>query len=222
MKGFKHKNTYFLVIGLCLYVFINAHGQESMSFPKSNDIGLNMTSLLTSFLGNTNNDVSPESFPFVFKFNRKNHAYRIGFGVALANSDNNLKDVEQLIFNNYSINSRFGVEKKKYLGHKIAFFYGIDLIGQFGKEENTVSNEVDISKIFEKSFGFGLGPIFGFEYYLNQKLYFGVEGSFYTLYNYTNRTEEFQFNPAINAQKTLIRWNSQIAAPSKLYVMVRF
>lgn len=209
-----------LLLLLCFQVPMK--GQEKFTFPSSNDLGLNITGLLSSFLGNSSTDLNPESFPFVVKLNRKHSAVRFGIGVDLKQSDDLIFNVEQVVFNNFQINTRVGFERKKYIGNKFGFFYGLDLVGQFRNREDVVSNNVDITTISENGYSFGGGPIYGFEYYLNKNFYLGAEGSFYTIYSYLDRTEQFNLNPSINAQKKSAALDAQISAPSRLYIMIRF
>ncbi len=211
-----------LLFFVFLLFFLKVEAQDNFKFPSSNDLGLNITGLISSFIGNSGDELSPESFPFVIKLNRKKSAVRIGAGVIFSQSDDILFAVEQVVFNNFQLNSRVGFERKKYLGHKFGFFYGIDLVMQWSNKEDIVSNNIDITTISENGFGVGGGPVYGFEYYLNKNMYLGAEGSFYTIYKYAEREEVFDFNPSINAMKTSQSINSQIAVPSRLYIMVRF
>lgn len=197
-------------------------GQERFEFPNSVDLGLNITNLLSSFIGNSNSSSNLESFPIVVKLNRKKSALRFGLGLALDNSDADLVSVEQFVFNNYGLSSRIGFERKKYLGFNMGFYYGLDLVSEFYNREDAVSNDVDVTTISENGFGAGGGPVFGFEYYLGKKVYLGTEGTFYTIYNYTIRKESFEFNSASNTERISTKTKANITVPSRLYIMVRF
>ena len=215
--------TFLILLLTCISISsAQTQGQDKFKFPNSSDLGINITSLLSSFVGNTNSDLNPENFPFIAKLNRGKTAVRFGLGLKLRQSDEILFAVEQVVFNNFQVNARVGFERKKYLGHKVGFFYGLDLISQVSNKEDVVSNSVDITTISENGYGIGTGPIFGFEYYFNKNLYFGAEGSFYTIYTYSKKTETFNQNPSINAEKTSSSLDSNISAPSRLYVMIRF
>jgi hypothetical protein len=196
--------------------------QDKFVFPNSTDLGLNITNVLSSFIGNTNGEVDIESFPFMVKVNRKKNAVRFGLGINLGNTNELLTDVEQFIFNNYQLNARVGFERKKYLGNKFGFFYGLDLVSTFKNQESTFSNNIDITNIIENTTGFGGGPIYGFEYYLNKFMYLGAEGSFYGIYTSSNRKETFEFNPSINSERQSSGFNARLTAPTRLYIMVRF
>ena len=210
----------FLVLGS---VNINpVLGQDRFEFPESVDLGLNITNLLSSFIGNTNTSSNLESFPIVVKVNRKKSALRFGLGLDLDNSDADLVGVEQFVFNNYGLRTRIGFERKKYLGFKVGFYYGLDLVGEFYNREDAVSNDVDVSTISENGFGAGGGPVFGFEYYMGKQVYLGTEGTFYAIYNYTTRKEAFEFNSASNTERISTKTKANITVPSRLYIMVRF
>jgi len=207
---------------LIFFVSVNVGAQDKFSFPKSTDLGLNITNVISSFIGNSNSEINLETFPFVVKVNRKKTAIRFGMGIDLGNANETLAEVEQFVINNYQINGRVGVEKKKYLGHKFGFFYGLDIVGAVRNEESTVSNTVDVTSIVENTVGVGGGPVYGFEYYFNKYMYFGTEGSFYGIYKLTNRKESFEFNPDINSERKITGFDAQITTPTRLYIMIRF
>ena len=210
---------YFILI---FFISVNVSAQDKFTFPKSTDLGLNITNVISSFIGNSSSEVNLESFPFVVKINRKKTAIRFGMGIDLGNSNETLAEVEQFIINNYQLNGRVGIEKKKYLGHKFGFFYGLDFIGAIKNEESTVSNNIDVSSIVENTLGVGGGPVYGFEYYLNKYMYLGTEGSFYGIYKLTNRKESFEFTPEINTERKITGLDARITTPTRLYIMVRF
>lgn len=215
-----YKTSIFIIC--ILLISSNLRSQDDFKFPSSSDIGLNITTVLTSFIGNSNNEASIESYPFVAKVNRKKSAIRFGMGVDLGNSNETLADVEQFIFNNYQVNGRVGYERKKYLGHRFGFFYGVDLVSSIKNEEFTVSNNIDVTSILENTFSIGSGPVYGFEYYLNKFMYLGTEGSFYGIYSFSNRKESFRFNPEINSERNTRNFSARMTTPTRLYIMVRF
>lgn len=213
-----------ILSSLCfLLLNVNSgNAQDRFEYPQSVDLGMNITSLISSFIGNINTIINPETFPVAIKISRKKTAWRFGLGFTLDNSDADLLGVEQFVFNNFTVNSRFGFERKKYLGHKIGIVYGIDFVGQILNREDIVSNDVDVSNISENGFSIGGGPVYGFEYYFNKKIYFGAEGSFYTLYTKSNRKQIFRFNSGINSERIIHGLRTDITPPARLYVMVRF
>lgn len=207
---------------IALFLLLKIAAQDKFTYPESSDLGLNITNVLSSFIGNDNGNADIESFPFTVKINTKKNAVRFGLGLNLVNSNELLTDVEQFLLNNYQINARVGFERKKYLGNHFGFFYGLDILSTFQNEESTVSNNVDISNIVETTIGVGGGPVYGFEYFLNKHMYLGTEGSFYGIYSSANRKEIFEFNPAINSERKSSGFNARLTAPTRLYIMVRF
>lgn len=199
-----------------------AKGQEDFVFPKSSDIGLNITNVLSAFLGNNGSEINVNSYPFIAKFNWGRNAIRVGVGFKFDNSDDRLILSEQFIFNNFQLNSRVGFERKKYLGNRFGFFYGLDFISVIRNEESVVSNNIDVTTLISDQLGFGGGPVYGFEYYLNNLMYLGAEGHFYGLYSLTRSSTEFEFNPDINTMRETRAFDARLTAPVSLYLMVRF
>lgn len=217
---------YIQKIIVSLFVFFSlaswAQNRDEFEFPRSEDIGLNITNVLSSFVGNSNADFDLADFPFQVKVNRKNRAIRFGLGVKVKNTDETLFGVEQIVFNNFGVHSRLGIEWKKYLGHKVGFFAGVDLVSIYSNEEDIVSNNIDISVINTNTIGGGGGPVFGFEYYLNKNMYFSTEGNLYGIFKYSERKESFRNNPNINIDKVSYDFEATLTSPIQLYIMVRF
>ena len=204
------------------FIYLQTYSQDEFIFPRSSDIGLNITSVISSFIGNSGAEVDITSYPFVAKLNRGRNSARIGLGFTFNNTNESIRNVEQFIFNNYQLNSRVGWERKKYIGNKFGFFYGLDLVFMLRNEENTVSNTIDITTISTNTTGVGGGPVYGFEYYLNKFMYIGTEGNFYGLYKISSRKENFEFNPDINIERNSYGFDATLTAPVNLYIMVRF
>ena len=219
---YKKWKIYSLVVLCSLLMTRTLSAQDKFTFPQTSDIGLNITNVLTSFIGNSNSNASVETFPFVAKVNRKKGALRIGVGFNLKNSDETLTDVEQVIFNNFQVRARVGYERKKYLGNRFGFFYGIDLVSSMNNEESIFSNDIDITNLSSNTIGVGGGPVYGFEYYINKYIYLGTEGNFYGIYNIKTEKETFKFSPENNATRQTSGFQANISVPIHLYIMVRF
>ncbi|WP_235299612.1 hypothetical protein [Portibacter marinus] len=212
----------FLLFLFLLFLINSVKCQDDFTFPKSGDIGLNITNVLSSFIGNSSNQDNIASYPFVAKLNYGRNAVRFGVGFTFDNSNETFVNIEQFIFNNYQLNARVGWERKKYLGNRFGFYYGLDLVTMIKNEETTVSNSIDVTSIRTDTQGLGGGLVYGFEYYINKFMYLGTEGNIYGLYKISKRTESFQFNMDINSERKIIGFEAQITPPVNLYVMVRF
>lgn len=196
--------------------------QKEFTFPKSTDIGMNISDAISSFLGNTDKAIAAETFPLIVKKNFGANALRIGFGFQSLDNESNVVGTEQRFLDNYIISSRVGYERKRYIGNKFGFFYGLDLVYLHRSQSKLTSNQIDITRINKNLDKMGLGPVYGFEYYLSDKVYFGIEGTFYFLYTTAIDEESFINNPELNYRQVNNSFESSITSPSRLFALVRF
>lgn len=202
------------------FLFIGLHAQSN-SKKNSTDIGINITSILSTFVGNNNEVFAPDDYPLLLKLNRGKKSYRFGLGL-LVNYDDELSvfEEEDLLFSDVSIRSRFGMEKRISLNQKFDFYYGLDLLLNWDSKNDVVSNVFDITRISEQSYGIGGGPVIGFNYNIGKRVKFGTEGSFYNVYSYKERKERFDFNPEINKDKVIHSFSSKMTAPVHLFILI--
>ena len=202
----------------CLLFGLNA---QSSSKENSTDIGINITSVLSSFVGNTNDVFSPNDYPLILKFNRGKMSHRLGFGLHV-NYDDELSEFEEedLLFSDVAFRGRYGLEKRIALNKKFDFYYGLDFLLNWDSKNDIVSNVFDITRIKEQAYGFGVGPVYGFNFNMGKRVKIGTEGSFYNVYTYKERAERFDFNPGNNKDKTIHSFSSDVTAPVHLYILI--
>jgi hypothetical protein len=186
------------------------------------ELGINISSVLSTFVGNSSDVFSPDDYPFMAKFHRKNIIFRLGFG-ALVNQlqEDSRVDMEAFQFSDVNIRTRYGLEKQLALNSSFDFYYGLDLLVQWDYDYDVTSTVFDVTTISVSTFSAGIGPVYGFTYQLGKRVKLGTEGSFYNVYSYGERKERFEFNTGANKERIIQGFNSNITVPVHLYVLVR-
>ncbi len=175
-----------LLLVFAILLFFDAKGQEEESYPI--DIGINVTSVLSSFIGNSNN-LNASDFPLQFTFGRKPMKLRLGIGAASSNKS----IFDQITLVNRSskyteVASRIGFLYDRPLGDRFGFYWGGDFIFQFSNNSVEAGSFGTFPSLEEKTIGGGAGPIFGLKFKLSKRIYLSTEATFYGLYSEETRT----------------------------------
>ncbi len=144
-----------------------------------NEIGLNVTSLLTDLLGNNNLTEAGDYLLTYKKLNSKGSgALRMGFGIfyktetsSVSNFDNNLTDQK--------FNLRIGYEWRENISKRLLYYFGVDgLVGFSQEQSNLISNTFNIRQD-DTSLKIGGGPVLGFQFTIFDRMLVGIEGALY-------------------------------------------
>lgn len=186
------------------------------------ELGINISSVLSTFVGNDNGVFDPDDYPFLAKFYQKRVVYRLGAGVLInQQKEDSPVDKEAFNFSDVNIRTRFGVEKQISLQEKFDFYYGLDLLVHWDYDYDVTSTVFDITTIEENTFSAGIGPIYGFTYKLGKRVKLGTEGSFYNVYSYGLRKERFETNTDADKDRTIHSFTSNMTVPIHLYILIR-
>lgn len=178
-----------------LFILISAYqssGQASLYdttwMSAKTEIGLNPTILIRNTLWSGNNNFTLYPYEFMLNFKSGDRAYfRSAWDIAFANQ----KNEDDRKSSGFNVGFRLGVEGRKALSNRFGLFYGADLLGEF--QSNKTETENSQGTVFTSEFGrtgFGLGPILGVMYRLNDALSIRTEGSMYL--TYTKDTSKFE------------------------------
>jgi len=165
------------------------------------DVGLNVTSVISSFSGN-GNFLEPENLPFLLRFGKKSNV-RLGFGLQ-GSSDDFFDDItgsfressEQEVF------VKLGFQNSMLVEGKWDFYVGADVLGQYLNDEVTINGQVDAAKISQRTIGMGVSPFAGIKFYLGQRIYLSTEANFTFLYAQKTLSESDPFGPGQIVVKT--------------------
>lgn len=209
---------------LCLFICfsINIQAQKLKEKDLYTELGINISSVLSTFVGNDNGVFSPDDYPFLAKFHRQNLTYRLGTGILInQQKEDSPAESDAFIFSDVNIRTRLGIEKQIKLNERFDFYYGVDILMHWDYDYDVTSNVFDITTIEVNTFSGGLGPIYGFTYQLGKRVNLGTEGSFYNVYSYGTRKERFDLNTGANKDRVIQSFASSISVPVHLYILVK-
>jgi len=180
------------------------------------DVGINMTSVISSFSGN-GNLIDASDFPLVFRFGKKKLNLRLGLGVQASSQetfDNITFAFRESSFREVSL--RFGFERHIESETKLNGYWGLDFIGRFDQDQVEIfGNNGGMSVLKDNTIGVGGGPLFGLKYQLSSRIYFSSEATLYGLLNFETYTEEgLNTNTRVNTTS----YDLSLQAPLMLYI----
>jgi len=215
-----------LLISLLAWIQLSGQEQEKVFFPteeRSTEIGLNVTSVISSFVGSNDGGIDPGSFPLVVKFAKNNKAWRLGLGLDFkSREDNNAIFFGENRTSTTSVFTKLGREWRHKVGKRVLAYYGVDLLLNYAKETSNVFTATDFVSLTLNDFGFGGGPVYGLQLALNERVLVSFEGSFYGVLTNSNIKEEFDQNPIFNKDETTWLTDIEMNMPQWLYLIVRF
>lgn len=213
------------IIGLFALQFMFAQEEEKIFFPiePNTEVGLNVTTVISSFVGSNDGTIDPGDYPLVVKFAKNNRAWRLGFGVNFkSREDNNSISFGTNTTSNSTVFAKMGREWRQIVGKRFAAYYGFDVLFNYLDERNEVFTPTDIVSLKLSNIGVGIGPIYGVQFAINERMLLSFEGSFYGIVTRSKVKEEFQQNPIFN--KDEINWEGDVEMnmPQWLYFAIRF
>jgi hypothetical protein len=183
------------------------------------EFGLNVTDLITSFLGTKPTDAA--GYMFSYKSVKGNKATRLGATVNFAFTKTD-KSSGEVKLNNQNFQLRFGKETRHNLSSRFQYYWGFDGILGYKLLESASNFNSGSFIQSNKTITVGAGPVLGFQFMLYERLLVGTEGSLYAAYN-TNTTgfsgAAFGTPPKGITEKDFIL---QPNLPKFLYLIVKF
>lgn len=158
------------------------------------DVGLNVTSVLSSFSGN-GNFLEPQNLPFLLRFGKKS---KIRFGLGLRGTSDSFFDNITNSFRESSEQeyyAKVGFEQVVMKEGRWDFYVGVDVLGQY--IDNTVlinpSDNNASSRLTKRTIGGGVSPLAGVKFYIGHRIYLSAEANFTFVYVQNKRTETNPF-----------------------------
>lgn len=202
-----------------LYLFTN-HSLFSQEEKSSFDIGINVTTVFSSFVGNSE-FLEPADFPILLRKHKGQSAIRIGIGAKV--NSNEFFDNVTFVFRESKFQEYFfklGIEKKVYDDGKWDFYYGLDFNTRYNLDE-VQANDFNgtFNKISARIIGFGGGPFFGVRYQLLKRLSLSTEATLSGLYNLRKSTNFSGFQESVINTSF---WEVNLQPPLFLYLNLNF
>jgi len=185
-----------LVIAGCISLSL-AGQKDSPYITASNgmDVGINVTSVVTSFTGNET-QIQAEDLPIFVRWTRPNSAFRIGLGA---------KATKREFFDNITFANRdskdqayhmkLGLEMHTALDARWQFYYGVDAVGKYLESQVQIFGGTGLSTIKQNVLGLGASTFVGIRYFVGKRFYLSTEANLMFLSNTTSTTEESNNSP---------------------------
>lgn len=205
------------IILLCLFTLLakDHFGQSAHKF--KNDLGFNVTTLLSEVIGIGNQGDSPV-FNLTYRRKSKSAAFRVSAHVGF-NKDNTINEIDftELDLTESDYRLRLGYEKMLDLSNKFKMHYGIDGLGLYSSSISSSSTGLsnDITEL-----SFGGGPAIRMEFKLSDRISLMTESTLYFLIGSSYDVLQLGGQELANEQNTTYRISTQI--PSVLFLNVHF
>ncbi|MBL7818631.1 MAG: hypothetical protein JNL70_26765 [Saprospiraceae bacterium] len=217
------KLTLTLLLGFAFHSLF-AQKKEATNKNFTNELGLNVTNLLTDLLGN-NNRTDAGQYLLSYKKELKDNKYlRLGATVNFSLSNQNTQFFSTEL-RNQNFQFRIGRETRQELSKRLQYYYGLDGIIGYKAEESVGVTSTSQIKQTDKNFIVGGGPLLGFQFALYERLLIGTEGSFYVAYNVSS-TDFDQLSigggSSVIPPKKSTGINAQTNLPKFLFLILKF
>jgi hypothetical protein len=215
----------YTLLTLALLCILTAKAQEKKDNGKAmtRELGLNVTSLLTDLLGNSNRG---DAGLYLLSYKKLTGTSAFRLGLAL-----NFKfDKESSRFNNTLVNQnvqvRMGKEWRHDITPKLQYYFGVDGIAGFVSEESAAVTTNSSITQKDRLLRLGAGPVLGFQFALYDRLLIGTEGSLYATFNSRKVSFQTQSFGGPTPQPIPERSNTGAAVqtnlPTSLFLILKF
>ncbi len=212
----------FLFLSFALSLFAQEATEEKTK--GIHEIGVNATYFVKQFLnfGESNFSISP--YVLSYKYIKDRKALRLGMGLTLA--ERNEEDIDGSTSDrktiSFSTDYRIGYEYRIPIKTKFLCFTGFDVVGSVRKNKVEVVSPLGGSLSANSVIDFGVGPIFGFEYFMNDRLSLSTTSGFFFRHGITrNETKvggDFPFQEKSVSTSNTLRYQ----IPTSLFFNVKF
>ncbi|MGB1243385.1 MAG: cytochrome-c peroxidase, partial [Chitinophagales bacterium] len=126
-------NTYMKKTTLLLSLLLTAsliyaqENGEKVFFPteeRTTEVGLNVTSVVSSFVGSNNGSIDPIDFPLVVKLAKNNKAWRFGLGLEFKSQKDDGVTIFGRTTKSSTVFTKFGREWRHLVAKRVVAYYG--------------------------------------------------------------------------------------------------
>ena len=210
-----------LIFVTLLCVVQCGYAQESASEKRNGvvDVGINITSILSTFVGN-DGQIEATDVPFFIRLGKK-RKFRIGLG-ARVRSDQSFDVISQATrtVEERSFLTRLGFQSDIYKRKKWGVYWGVDAIGSLTIDQVKSFFGFGSNRIVLQTIGVGAGPFWGLTFNITDRFYLSTEASLYSvLYIVQDKERGIGLG---NTSITTYNFDLQAAPPLFLYVNYAF
>jgi hypothetical protein len=210
-----------LVIIVAMFGKLQAQEENFLSNSTSKtELGINVTELINAVFANNTNSLNKGLFLASYKYIKNNAGLRLGLGIRYASQTTD-DFITKRSSDELNTSIRIGYEWQKAIANRWLYYGGFDIIGTYGFENSSSDNGTGLNTIKAKNSGFGLGPILGFQFFINKRLSLGVETSLYYRSVSTKSSFELVGNPIPTPQTNTSQSSFDLASPQSLFLIVK-
>ena len=191
---------YIICVIVLLFPAVTVWSQEGEKKEKKvhHEIGLNASYFVKQFVDLGDNDLSISPYLLTYRMYFGTWALRFGIGATYnKNNTERTRFTDKEAFENYSIDMRIGMEKRLDFSTRWKGFIGIDGIGFGNKDRQELDSGFDIVTVSETESGWGIGPVLGVQFFINEKLSLSTEASYYAAFSTREKGTFFTSFPGI-------------------------
>lgn len=224
----KMKKLILVLIVICLSGSISAQivSHDSTKTEFKNAVGLDVTALLLQFTNNGSITNYYYQYPDIISYRRfiKSNALKVSLGGYVSNDNGLQNDTLSSKSNRYSVNLRAGYEHYCYLGKRWMYYFGADLLAGYTYTEyrytwSTTSYRDEKTKINS----FGISPVIGVTFKINQRLSIATQASYDVLYSeMASERINTPDNSMYDSKSINKRVNTQFVGPQFVNVRLKF
>lgn len=151
------------------------------------EVGLNITNVLTSFLGTSSGTVGVDPYLFSLRVGQPRRHWRFGADFRVRRRTEGDDIFDRLVLREYSFAARAGYEWVRPLSSRFFLYFGIDLVTD-GSYERVESFTFTIPAVVaEHRTGIGAGPVLGARFQLHPRIALTTESSLYGMYRFGSK-----------------------------------
>lgn len=209
----------FLLLML-LITGVKLKAQDTLLYWPRVELGMNITQTLSGFFNAGSQGLPTDPYLFSIKFPGARSTVRIGANARVRNREEATNSGQRLIYDR-EIYLRAGLEWRRSLSKKFAFYYGIDATMQYQQADVDFNTNGGTIELGSNSTGIGGGPVLGLMFHLSPKVLLSTESSLYAMAS--SGKEKDQTDPSLPPTEQKIRQFQVLPTiPNSLYVFFRF
>jgi hypothetical protein len=190
----------------------------------SHELGVNFTNILNKIVKITPDSANENPYLLTYRLGYGRFGLRLGAGgrnrfteqreEGFADSESN---------RNSAFDARVGLDYRLELGRRFSGSFGLDAVGKWRKQKNVVDSGFDVIERVDQFQGLGGGPFVGLHFWVNPRLGFYTEATFYMLYGKRDTARIFRNFPELNDQ-IFRETNEELITilPSSIFLIYRF
>ena len=210
----KLRTTIFILFTSLPFYILSQQREKSRTI----DVGLNVTSVISSFSGN-GDFLSADNYPILIRKRNERFDLRIAAGIESKNNeffDGITSSLRESSEQGYFM--KVGMETILLDEDKWQSYIGFDIVGSFERDKVDIVDFIEPVNVIKQSvIGVGLSPFFGLAYKLSDRVYLSAEANFSFLYSSETTEETNPFTGTIT-KRTLTNERFELQPPLFLYL----